>query len=265
MKDWPELLAQDLPTVQESVPVPPVPASYAPQVLIENIPPIPGIFTQSTATIVAALIALVAASLALGGVFYAQSVTRAATKAQLRQQRSAMIRQDRHFQAQLITQQRLHEDAQSHQAKQHEESMRQQRESLQFELRAAERKQHRLDKLDALMEAARVASLAADRGNLYIMTQSKADEDLDGNDLIDSLDSFSEAMNLCRMSEIRLTLLGLDDISEKLASTIVQFSEIYDPNNNLVDNEQVAIGTRIVRTVRGFHFSVKQEAQQLSL
>lgn len=51
--------------------------------------------SQPWATVIAALIALVAASIAFAGVLYAQSVTRATTKAQLRHQRAALIRQER--------------------------------------------------------------------------------------------------------------------------------------------------------------------------
>ncbi|BAH32987.1 hypothetical protein [Rhodococcus erythropolis] len=81
MNEWPELLAQDLPTTQESVPVPPVPASYMPQILIENVPAGGSGLTQPLATLIAGLLALGAATIAYRGV--------------LRQVRATDLRDDR--------------------------------------------------------------------------------------------------------------------------------------------------------------------------
>lgn len=162
--------------------------------VVQNLPANPSGLSPAWATVIAACIAVVAALIAFGGVWYAQRVTRATTKAQLRHQRAALIRQEAQNVAQL-----------QEQSRQHQRTLSEQRKLQHAEFRAAERKQERADRLDALVEAAAALTDAASRVRFaHIAFKNDTYQDVSVSEIVAGMDR-------CSVAGVRLSLLGLEN------------------------------------------------------
>jgi hypothetical protein len=217
------LLAQPAP---EPTPVqqPPPTVVVEPQLtfppeLLERLAPVEASgLTQPWATLLAGLFVLVAAFFAFGGVLYAQRVTRATTKAQLRQQRAAMIRQEKQLNEQLRVQQKLHDDAQERLAKQHAAALKGQLDLLRLQTHAESQKQARQDVKDAVMEAQARLQEAYNSAVAVLGTR------IVGNSLSTELTKqWAVATTACQASAKTLSILGLDDAREALERAMAEF------------------------------------------
>lgn len=175
-----------------------------PPVVVQNLPADGGWTSQSWATIIAACIALAAALLALFGVLYTQRVSRATAKAQLRQQRAAMIRQERQHANQL-----------AEQARQHEASLREQRDSQARAMQAANRRQIQNDRLSAVVEAAEAIKNFRVRATTYRAARPSRTEDSNG---------VFDAITRCATAKLRLQLLGLSESAKAFSAAEVAIS-----------------------------------------
>ncbi|NKW34843.1 hypothetical protein GS942_23425 [Rhodococcus hoagii] len=198
------LAAPEVPSAQQAeVPAPAITGSpsasetpLSPLVIVQNLPADGGWNAQAWATIIAACIALTAAGIALFGVFYTQRVNRAATKAQLRQQRAMMIRQERQHQLQIA------------------EQIRQQ--SADHAMATAA--QRRTDALHALVNAG--ASLV----ELSDLAANIRPSLVAGNLSVDRMSELKAKLSASRLAHTRLRLLGLagplEAVTAALSATI---------------------------------------------
>lgn len=217
-------LSQEPPAIV--VPVPTVvvePQVTFPPELLERLAPVETSgFTQPWATLLAGCLAVAAAVIAFIGVYHAQKVAIANSKAQLRQQRAAMIRQEKQLNQQLRVQQKLHDDAQERQGKQHAETLKGQLDLLRLQTHAETQRQVRRDVKEAIMEAqshllgcynAAQSALAS-----RIMKETPEDE---------VVDKFGAASRGCQASAKTLAMLGLDDASQALEQAATDFSKTF--------------------------------------
>lgn len=217
-------LAQEPPAIV--VPVPTVvvePQVTIPPELLERLAPVEASgLTQPWATLLAGFFVLVAALFAFGGVLYAQRVTRATTKAQLRQQRAAMIRQEKQLNEQLRVQQQLHDDAQERQAQQHAATLKGQLDLLRLQTHAETQKQTHQDVKEVILEAqAQLQEVhSAVAHGLGLKALGKTPDNT-------SVSWFAESFIACETSIKKFAILGLDDARAALEQAIGAFGISY--------------------------------------
>lgn len=244
MLEWAGLLTQDVPAISEPVPSPQNSAPYVPQILIENLPAGSGGLTQPWATVLAGCLAVVAATIALLGIRHQAKQHIRATKAQLRQQRAAMIRQEKQLQRTIDAQKLLHDDAQSRQEVQHTRSLSEQRRIIELEIESSEQKQVRADRLDALIEATKVLADA-----LNAALQLRGAEDERGAYVRD----LSSRLDLCEFAQLKLALLGATESAAATTHAINTFSKTYLANENAVSYDE------LINSYRAAQDAFKQE------
>lgn len=230
MLEWAGLLTQDLPPISEPVPAPEDPVPYVPQILIENLPAGSDGLTQPWATVAAGCLAVVAATIALLGIRHQAKQHIRATKAQLRQQRAAMVRQEKQLQRTIDAQKLLHDDAQFRQEVQHSKSLSEQRRIIELEIESSEQKQVRADRLDALIEATKVL---ADALNAALQLHS-ADNEYGAH-----VRRLASCLDLCEFAQLKLALLGATASASATTHAILTFSKTYRVNENAVSHDEL--------------------------
>ncbi|WP_058037055.1 hypothetical protein [Rhodococcus sp. KB6] len=221
MNDLPVLLAQDVPE-SPLMPEPSatIPISNVPQIVIENLPPTSSGLSQPWATVIAGLLAIAAATIAYFGIRHQAKQHIRATKALLRQQGTAMIRQEKQAQRAIDAQRGLHDDAQRRQQRQHDQSLRAQRKVIEIEIGSAERKQNQSDRLDALMDAS--AGLN-DALNACLTVAAFEPGEADDDDLRE----LARCLDRCYLIELKLHLIGATRASASIRDAIAIYRRLF--------------------------------------
>lgn len=196
-----------------SLPADSTPEHVQPSV-IQNITPDAGWLTQPVATLLTGFLAVVAASIAFGGVYYAQRVSRATTKAQLRHQRAALIRQER----------------------QHNQTL-----SAEFN------RQARAERLAALSEALAALSALHEATLAFGMLRRLKPE----QSFQEQKERFAKAVNACGVPVGKLRLLGMQDAANAFAATAMEFGAQLERDSNSTEFSS-AVGDKYVEAQKAF-------------
>ncbi|QSE88915.1 hypothetical protein JWS13_10005 [Rhodococcus pseudokoreensis] len=206
------------PLLSQPAPEPPIPSPVTPTVVVEpqlNLPPeilerLPvapatGWLTQPVATLIAAGMTVVAALVAFAGVLFIQYMTR------------------RNLTAQLDKQEELHKDAQKAQAIQHEKSIKSQLDLLRMQVFAADQKQQREDRLNALSDS-QAALAAANSAAIDLILERMAEPRGSHRETRDKL---KIALDTCEIRILKLELLQLEQSSKALGATRRLLVDVY--------------------------------------